>query len=107
MKTATTPQGRSAATDGHPLKVPELLNALDAPVYLDRQSLHDPVHIRRAKAALKKAFQTQLDGKGFSLVELLSACPSNWGKTPVDSIKWIADEMVKTFPLGTIRDKTT
>jgi 2-oxoglutarate/2-oxoacid ferredoxin oxidoreductase subunit beta len=105
MKTSTTPLGRTAA-DGHPLKIPEILNALEAPVYLDRQSLHDPLHIRKAKASLLKAFKLQEAGKGFALVELLSACPSNWYKTPVDSMKWIADEMMKTFPLGIIRDRS-
>ncbi len=105
MKTTTTPAGRSES-DGRPIRIPELLNALDAPVYLDRQSLHDPVHIRRAKASLKKAFQAQLDDKGFSLVELLSACPSNWAMTPPDAMKWIGTELVKTFPLGIVRDRT-
>lgn len=104
MKTSTTPYGRSES-DGRPLRVPELLNALDAPVYLDRQSLHDPAHIRKAKASLKRAFQLQVAGKGFALVELLSACPSNWGMNPVKAVKWIGEEMTQTFPLGVIRDR--
>jgi 2-oxoglutarate ferredoxin oxidoreductase subunit beta len=105
MKTSTTPLGRTAEA-GHPIRVPELLNALEAPVYLDRQSLHDPAHVRKAKNALKKAFRLQVEGKGFSLVELLSTCPSNWGMTPQDAVKWVGVEMVKTFPLGVIRDKS-
>ncbi len=105
MKTATTPLGRSMG-DGHPIHVPELLNALEAPVYLDRQSLHDPAHARKAKHSLKKAFQIQMQGKGFSLVEILSACPSNWGMTPVDALKWMGEHMMKTFPLGVVRDKS-
>ena len=105
MKTSTTPNGRTTS-EGHPIRIPELLNALEAPVYLDRQSLHDPMHIRRAKASLKKAFLNQEEGKGFSLVELLSACPSNWRQTPVDSMKWMAEELTKTFPLGIIRDRS-
>jgi 2-oxoglutarate ferredoxin oxidoreductase subunit beta len=105
MKTTTTPLGRKAG-DGHPIKVPELLNALEAPVYLDRQAIHDPGHMRKAKASLKKAFQYQIQGKGFSLVELLSACPANWGMTPTDAVKWVGEEMMKTFQLGVIRDRT-
>jgi 2-oxoglutarate/2-oxoacid ferredoxin oxidoreductase subunit beta len=105
MKTSTTPLGRSIG-DGHPIRVPELLNALDAPVYLDRQSLHDPAHVRKAKSSLKKAFQLQVQGKGFTLVELLSACPSNWGMTSPDALKWIGENLVKTFPLGVVRDKS-
>ncbi len=105
MKTTTTPMGRSAV-DGHPFRIPELLNALDLPVYLDRQSLHDPAHVRKAKASLKKAFQLQIQGKGFTLVELLSSCPSNWGMTTADAMKWVGEQMVKTFPLGVVRDKS-
>jgi 2-oxoglutarate/2-oxoacid ferredoxin oxidoreductase subunit beta len=105
MRTTTTPLGRSTV-DGHPFRVPELLNALEAPVYLDRQSLHDPLHVRKAKASLKKAFQLQVLGKGFALVELLSACPANWGMTPADALKWVGEHMVKTFPLGVVRDKS-
>jgi 2-oxoglutarate ferredoxin oxidoreductase subunit beta len=104
MKTITTVQGRKPS-DGMPIRIPELLNQLDAPVYLDRQSLQDPLHIRRAKASLMKAFQNQVQGKGFSLVELLSPCPSNWYMKPADAMKWIGEEMVKTYPLGIIRDK--
>ncbi len=105
MKTTTTPLGRSMG-DGHPIRIPELLNALEAPMYLDRQSLHDPAHVRKAKASLKKAFQIQIQGKGFALVELLSACPANWGMTPPDAITWLGEQMIKTFPLGVVRDKT-
>jgi 2-oxoglutarate/2-oxoacid ferredoxin oxidoreductase subunit beta len=105
MRTATTPLGRSIA-DGHPIRIPELLNTLDAPVYLDRQSLHDPAHVRKARTSLKKAFQLQMLGKGFALVELLSACPANWGMTPADALKWVGGQMVKTFPLGVVRDKS-
>jgi 2-oxoglutarate ferredoxin oxidoreductase subunit beta len=105
MKTATTPLGRSMG-DGHPIRIPELLNALDSPVYLDRQSLHDPGHVRKAKASLKKAFQYQVQGKGFALVELLSACPANWGMTPQDALKWVGEHLVKTFPIGVVRDKS-
>jgi len=105
MKTSTTPLGRSTG-EGHPIRVPELLNALEAPVYLDRQSLHDPAHVRKAKASLKRAFQIQIQGKGFTLVELLSACPANWGMTPVDAMKWVKEQMIKTFPLGVVRDKS-
>jgi len=105
MKTTTTPEGRRPE-DGMPIRMVELLNTLDAPVYLDRQSLHDPLHIRRAKASVKKAFQLQEAKKGFAMVELLSSCPSNWHMTPVDAVKWISTEMVKTFPLGVVRDRS-
>jgi len=105
MKTATTPLGRTAG-EGHPIRIPELLNALEAPVYLDRQSLHDPAHVRKAKNSIKKAFRLQVEGRGFTLVELLSTCPSNWGMTPAEATQWVGEQMVKTFPLGVVRDKS-
>ncbi len=105
QKTETTPYGRSIANEGYPIKACELLASLDAPCYIERVSIAAPGKIRRAGRAVKKAFQNQVDGKGFSLVEVLSTCPTNWGMKPSDSMKWCVEEMEKVFPLGVFRDK--
>jgi len=105
QKTTTSPAGRDKKREGFPLKISELLKILDGVTFLSRESVHNPVHIIKAKKAIKRAFQAQIDGKGFSLVEVLSACPTNWGLSPQKSIEWIEKEMVKTFPLGVIKDK--
>jgi len=105
QKTTTTPAGRTRQ-EGHPIRIPELLASLEGAVYLDRQSLHDPAHILKAKKSLKKAFEAQRAGKGFSLVELLSICPSNWGLSPKDSIPWLRDNLIPVFPLGVVKDIT-
>ena len=106
MKTATSPYGRDAATMGHPIRVAELISTLVSPVYVTRVAVNTPAHLMRAKKAIKNAFQLQKDGKGFSLVEVVSICPTNWGKTPVDAHKWLGDEMLPVFPLGTYKDTT-
>jgi len=104
QRTATTPEGRNPATDGYPVRVCELLNALDGPAYLVRTALTDPSGVQRTKRAIKKAFQLQLAGKGFSLVETLSPCPTHWRMTPAEAVEFIGKELVKTFPLGVVRD---
>ena len=101
----TSPYGRDPLTDGYPVRVCELLNALEGPYYLERTSVAAPADRAKTKNAIKKAFQYQMEGKGFSLVEVLSQCPTNWKMTPVDSVKWVNEEMKKTFPLGRIRDR--
>ena len=100
----SSPYGRDVATQGYPVKVCEMLSQLDGATYLERVTVTDVKQVRNAKRAIKKAFQNQLDGKGFSLVEVLSTCPSNWGKTPVQSIEWLKENMIPYFPLGVYKD---
>ncbi|OIP95991.1 2-oxoglutarate oxidoreductase [Candidatus Wirthbacteria bacterium CG2_30_54_11] len=103
--TTTSPLGRGKNHEGSPIRVVELLNALDAPAYLTRVAVNSPKHVLQAKKAIKTSFQAQLDGKGFSLVEVVSNCPTNWKKTPLDANQWIEDEMLKYFPLGEVRNR--
>ena len=105
QKSTTTPTGRFAEFCGYPLRVCELLNTLDSPVYLERVSLFDVEHILKTRAALKKALLNQIEGRGFSLVEVLSNCPTNWKMTPEESWEFVKNEMTKVFPLGVFRDK--
>jgi 2-oxoglutarate ferredoxin oxidoreductase subunit beta len=100
MKTTTSPNGRDVETQGFPIRAAEMLSTLDGSSYVVRRSLHDPKNTRMAKKAIRTAFETQARGLGFSMVELLSICPTNWGLTPVDSLKWIEDHMVPFFPIG-------
>ncbi|MBN2364837.1 MAG: 2-ketoisovalerate ferredoxin oxidoreductase, partial [Calditrichaeota bacterium] len=106
QKTTTSPRGRDPLNEGSPVRVCELLNSLDAPVYLERVSLHDVKHRAKARMAVRKAIKNQIDGKGYSLVEVLSPCPSGWKMDPVDSLKWIEEEMTRVFPLGVFRDRS-
>ncbi len=102
--TTTTPLGRDAEKQGYPLQVSELLALLPGAIYIERCSLHKPALIRNAKKAVKHAFQLQADGaKGFSLVELLSPCPTAWRMTPAKAIEWMENEMIKVFPLGRLK----
>ncbi|MCQ2558208.1 MAG: thiamine pyrophosphate-dependent enzyme [Oscillospiraceae bacterium] len=103
--TQTSPYGRDPKTQGYPIKICELLSTLDAPAYLERVTVTDVKNVKNAKRAIKKAFQNQIEGKGFSLVEVLSACPTNWGMTPTDALQWVTDKMVPVYPLGCFRDK--
>ncbi len=105
QKSQTTPYGRSAANDGYPIKVCELLNALEGPYYLERTSVSTAVDRNKTKNAIKKAFQYQLEGRGFSLVEVLSQCPTNWGMQPVEALKWVNETMKAAFPPGVFRDR--
>lgn len=105
QKTTTSPLGRDVATMGYPIKMTEMLNTLEAPVFLARVSVHDPKHVNKAKEAIKKAFENQVLGKGFSMVEVLSTCPTNWGLPPVEALKWLESNMIPQFPLGTVRDR--
>ena len=105
QRTETTPRGRSVENEGYPVKMCELLNTLEAPVFLERCSVHDVKHIRKAKKAIYKAFENQVEGRGFSLVEVLSMCPTNWRKTPRESCRFVEEEMAKVFPLGNFRDR--
>ena len=98
--TTTSPYGRDPALCGYPIRVSEMLSTLDGPAFIARASVHDVKHILEAKKYIKKAFETQLAGKGFSMVEVLSACPTNWGMTPQEALKWVETNMIPQYPLG-------
>lgn len=106
QKSTTCIYGRDPDTMGYPLKMCELIKELDAPVYVARFSLSSPANVRKAKAGIKKAMQNQLEGRGFSFVELLTNCPTNWHMTPVKSLEFIDQTTSKYFPLGVFVDKT-
>ncbi len=106
MKTSTTPYGRDHVLEGHPIKMSEMLAMLDGVAYIERVAVNSPVNIRKTKKAIAKAFQMQLDGRGFSMVEILSPCPTNWKMSPVQAWKWVDEEMTKVFPLGVFKDMT-
>ncbi|MEK6715403.1 MAG: thiamine pyrophosphate-dependent enzyme [Candidatus Omnitrophota bacterium] len=103
QKTATTPLGRCAKLEGYPLKISELLSCLPGVYSIERVSTDSPAKVLSAKKAIKQAFINQMEGKGFSLVEILSACPTYLGLKPIDSVKWMAETMTKEFPLGKIK----
>lgn len=100
QKTSSSPLGRDVELQGYPLRMSEMIAKMDGAGYVVRRSLHDPANIRKAKKAIRTAFETQVRGLGFSMVELLSTCPTNWGITPVDSLKWVETNMVPVFPIG-------
>jgi 2-oxoisovalerate ferredoxin oxidoreductase beta subunit len=106
QKSTTSPRGRSAANEGYPLHVSELLATLTAPVYIERVGLGDNKQIARADRSIRRALENQVRGLGFSLIEVLSPCPTIWKMTPVDAQHWVRDVMEKTFPLGVFRDRT-
>ena len=100
QRTTTSPFGRKVEECGMPIKMAELLSALETPGYITRQSVIKPKYIVRAKKAIKKAFQYQLEGRCFSLVEVVSTCPTNWGLTPVQAVKWAEETMLPYYKLG-------
>jgi 2-oxoglutarate ferredoxin oxidoreductase subunit beta len=99
-KTETSPYGRKASSDGNPIRMSEMLSQLNGPAYIARTSVDSPKNIMGTKRAIRKAFQAQIKGLGFSLVEILSTCPTNWGMNPVDSLKRIQEETMNYYPLG-------
>jgi 2-oxoisovalerate ferredoxin oxidoreductase beta subunit len=101
----TSPWGRRPANEGFPLHVSEMLATLQAPVYIERVALSDNKNIMKARKAVRKALELQRDGAGFSLVEILSPCPTIWKQDPVDARKWVAEKMIPEFPLGVFRDR--
>ena len=103
--TQTSPYGRDTNTVGFPIKVCEMLSQVDGATYLERVAVNNVKNVLAAKKAIKKAFQNQIDGKGFSLVEVLSTCPTNWGLTPEKSLKWLEENMLPYYPLGVYKDK--
>ncbi len=104
--TQTSPYGRDVAVQGYPVKVAELLSALDGPTYIERVAVNNVKNVKNAKKAILKAFKNQVEGKGFSLVEVVSSCPTNWGMTPAKALEWIDEKMIPYYPLGVYRDKT-
>ena len=104
--TQTSPYGRDTKTQGYPLRVSEMLATTSGAAYIERVSVDCVKNVNRAKKAIKKAFQTQLDGKGFSMVEVLSSCPTNWGLAPEEAIKWLQENMIPYYPLGVYCDRT-
>jgi 2-oxoglutarate ferredoxin oxidoreductase subunit beta len=107
QKATTCVDGRTVAQAGYPIKMSEMLSTIDGAVYIERTSVHSAPNVVKAKAAIKKAFQNQVDGKGFSLVEILSMCPTNWGtkaSNPAEATKFVAEGMLPVFPLGVYKD---
>jgi 2-oxoglutarate ferredoxin oxidoreductase subunit beta len=100
QETTTTPRGRDASYHGYPVRIPEMLALLDGTAYVARVSVHAPGHVNRAKRALRRAFEVQLAGQGFSLVEVVSACPTNWGMPPVEALRWVEEHMLPYYRLG-------
>ena len=103
--TQTSPYGRDPATQGMPIRICELLSTLDAPAYLERVAVNNVAHVRQAKKAILKAFKNQVEGKGFSLVEVVSTCPTNWGLTPDKACAFVEEKMIPFYPLGNFKDK--
>jgi 2-oxoglutarate ferredoxin oxidoreductase subunit beta len=103
MKTTSSPSGRDVETQGYPIRMAEMLATLEGAGYVVRRSLHDPKNIRLARKAIRLAFETQVRGLGFSMVELLSTCPTNWGLSPVEALRFVEERMVPYFPLGDYR----
>ncbi|WP_099204383.1 thiamine pyrophosphate-dependent enzyme [Scatolibacter rhodanostii] len=102
--TQTTPYGRDVETAGNPIRICEMLATLDGVALAQRVNVNDVKNVRLTKKAIKKAFQNQLDKKGFSIVEVLSTCPTNWGLSPVESLKWLEENMMPYYPLGVYKD---
>jgi 2-oxoglutarate ferredoxin oxidoreductase subunit beta len=100
QKTTSSPCGRDVETMGMPLRMSEVIAGLPGAAYVARRSLHNPREILKAKKAIRKAFEVQLAGLGFAMVELLSSCPTNWGVSPADALKWIEENMLPYYPLG-------
>lgn len=105
MKASTAPHGRDPKEHGYPMHMCEILNQLTAPAYLVRTSCNTPANVNKTKQAIHKAFQNQLDGKGFSMVEIVTSCPTNWGLDPMKSLEYIEEKMLPEFPLGVVRDR--
>ena len=105
MKASTAPFGRNAKDHGYPMHMCEILNQLTAPVYLVRTSCNNPQNVMKTKNAIKKAFKNQLEGKGFSMVEIVTSCPTNWGLDPLKCLDYIEEKMLPEYPLGVVRDR--
>ena len=103
--TQTSPYGRDVNTVGYPVRICEMLSELEGASYLERVAVNNVNNVKAAKKAIKKAFQNQIEGKGFSLIEVVSTCPTNWGKTPEKAMEWLEENMLPYYPLGVYKDK--
>jgi 2-oxoglutarate ferredoxin oxidoreductase subunit beta len=103
QKTTTTKEGRVEAASGKPIRMSELIATIDGAVYVERVSLDSPANIRKAKKAVRKAFEIQEKRLGFAFVEMLSTCPTNWGISPVASLEWLKSNMIPYYPLGVLK----
>ena len=104
QKTTTSPYGRDEAWSGQPIRMSELLATIHGADFVERVAVNTPANVRKAKKAIKRCFEVQLEGKGFGIVEVLSTCPTNWGLTPPDAMKWLNDNMIPYYPLGNLRN---
>ena len=104
--TQTSPYGRDVTTAGYPIKVSEMLATLEGPAYIERVAVNSVKNVKAAGKAILKAFKNQVEGKGFSLIEVVSTCPTNWGMTPTDALKWVDENMLPYYPLGVYKDKS-
>ncbi len=104
--TQTSPYGRDVKTAGFPIKVCELLATLDGPEYIERVAVNNVKNVKNAKKAILKAFKNQVEGKGFSLIEVVSSCPTNWGMTPTAALEWVENKMLPYYPLGVYKDRS-
>ncbi|MDR0879083.1 MAG: 2-oxoglutarate oxidoreductase [Clostridioides sp.] len=104
QKATTAQNGRNPETQGYPIRVSELLATLTGAVFVERVAVDSPANVRKAKKAIKRAFEVQQAGKGFGIVEVLSTCPTNWGLTPVDALQWLRDNMMPYYPVQNFRD---
>ena len=104
MKTATTPMGRDPKLNGYPYKVADMVKLLDGVCYVTRQAVHTPAAVRKAKKAIKKAFENSRDNRGLSFVEIVATCNSGWKMSPVDANKWMSEHMFEVYPLGDLKD---
>ena len=104
--TQTSPYGRDVKACGYPVRVCEMLSTLDGPEYITRVAVNNVKNVKAAGKAIKKAFQNQIDGKGFSLVEVISSCPTNWGMTPQKALQWVDEKMIPYYPLGVYKDRS-
>ena len=104
--TQTSPYGRDTNHCGFPVKVSEMLSQLDGPEYIERVAVNNVKNVKNAKKAIEKAFRNQVEGKGFSLIEVVSTCPTNWGMTPANALKWVDEKMIPYYPLGVYKDRS-
>ncbi|HHT20729.1 MAG TPA: 2-oxoglutarate oxidoreductase [Tissierellia bacterium] len=104
QRTTTSPYGRDAATTGMPIKISEMLAQVPGATFVERVAVNTPGNVRKAKKAIKRAFELQLAGKGFGIIEVLSTCPTNWGLDPVKALRWLEDNLMVYYPLGNFRD---
>lgn len=103
QKATTAPYGRDEAHCGKPIRMSEMLATIDGAKFVERVTVISPAHVRKAKKAIKECFKVQLEGKGFGIVEVLSTCPTNWGLTPTEALKWLEENMIPYYPLGNFR----